>query len=87
VVFDEVLYLEGMENYVIIHTATKKLITHSTLKSLIEKLPKQAFLQTHKSYIVAINKIGAVEGNILHIGNHQVPISRQLRDQVLGRII
>lgn len=87
IIFNEVLFIEGMENYVIIHTASKKVITHSTLKSLIEKLPKQAFLQTHKSYIVAINKVGAVEGNMLYIGNHQVPISRQLRDQVLGRII
>jgi two-component system LytT family response regulator len=87
IIFNEVLFIEGMENYVIIHTASKKVITHSTLKSLIEKLPKQAFLQTHKSYIVAINKVGAVEGNMLYIGNHQVPIRRQLRDQVLGRII
>jgi DNA-binding LytR/AlgR family response regulator len=87
IVFEEVLFLEGMENYVIIHTAGKKIITHSTLKALLEKLPKQAFLQTHKSFIVAINKIGAVEGNILHVGHHQVPISRQLREQVLGRII
>nr|WP_067054728.1 response regulator [Mucilaginibacter sp. L294] len=87
IVFNEVLFIEGMENYVIIHTTNKKVITHSTLKSLIEKLPKQAFLQTHKSYIVAINKVGAVEGNILYVGNQQVPISRQLRDYVLGRII
>ena len=87
IVFDEVLFLEGMENYVIIHTAGKKVITHSTLKSLMEKLPKSAFLQTHKSYIIAINKINAVEGNMLYIGDKQVPISRQLRDQVLGRII
>jgi two-component system LytT family response regulator len=87
IVFDEVLFLEGMENYVIIHTAGKKVITHSTLKSLMEKLPKQAFLQTHKSYIIALNKISAVEGNMLHVGDKQVPISRQLREQVLGRII
>jgi two-component system LytT family response regulator len=87
VIFNEVLFIEGMENYVIIYTAGKKIITHSTLKSLIEKLPAQAFMQTHKSYIVAINKISAVEGNTLHIGPQQVPISRQLREQVLGRII
>jgi two-component system LytT family response regulator len=87
IVFEEVLFLEGMENYVIIHTAGKKVITHSTLKSLMEKLPKPAFLQTHKSYIIAVNKISAVEGNMLHVGDKQVPISRQLREQVLGRII
>jgi two-component system LytT family response regulator len=87
IVFEEVLFLEGMENYVIIHTAGKKVITHSTLKSLMEKLPKPAFLQTHKSYIIALNKISAVEGNMLHVGDKQVPISRQLREQVLARII
>ena len=87
IVFEEVLFLEGMENYVIIHTAGKKVITHSTLKSLMEKLPKPAFLQTHKSYIIAVNKISAVEGNMLYVGDKQVPISRQLREQVLGRII
>jgi two-component system LytT family response regulator len=87
IVFEEVLFLEGMENYVIIHTAGKKVITHSTLKSLMEKLPKPAFLQTHKSYIIAVNKISAVEGNMLHVGDKQVPISRQLREQVLARII
>jgi DNA-binding LytR/AlgR family response regulator len=87
IIFEEVLYLEGLENYVIIHTLTQKIITHSTLKALVEKLPKQAFLQTHKSYVAAINKVHAVEGNILHIGTHQVPVSRQLREQVLGRII
>ncbi|MCQ6958555.1 LytR/AlgR family response regulator transcription factor [Mucilaginibacter aquariorum] len=87
IVFEEVLFLEGMENYVIIHTAGKKVITHSTLKSLMEKLPKSAFLQTHKSYIIAVNKISAVEGNMLYVGDKQVPISRQLRELVLGRII
>ena len=87
IIFDEVLFLEGMENYVIIHTAGKKVITHSTLKSLMEKLPRSAFLQTHKSYIIAINKISAVEGNMLYVGDKQVPISRQLREQVLARII
>jgi two-component system LytT family response regulator len=87
IVFDEVLFIEGMENYVIIHSTNKKVIIHSTLKSLMEKLPGKAFMQTHKSYIVAVNKISAVEGNMLHIGPQQVPISRQLREQVLGRII
>src|ERR1700761_9622869 len=65
--FDEILFIEGMENYVAIHLPGKKLITHSTIKSLLEKLPPGQFIQTHKSFIVAINKVETIEGNTLHI--------------------
>jgi DNA-binding LytR/AlgR family response regulator len=76
-----------MENYVIIHTALKKVITHSTLKALIEKLPGQTFMQTHKSFVVSLGKVNTIEGNMLHIGQHRVPIGRQLKDDVMNRII
>lgn len=85
--FDEILFIEGMENYVAIHLPGKKLITHSTIKSLLEKLPQGQFLQTHKSFIVAINKVETIEGNILHIQKFQVPISKYLREAVLGQIV
>jgi two-component system LytT family response regulator len=87
IVFDEVLYVEGMENYVVIYTTDKKILTHSKLKALAQKLPAKQFLQTHKSYLVAVDKVGSIDGNILHIGNHRVPVSRQLRDTVLTAII
>ncbi|WPU90991.1 LytTR family DNA-binding domain-containing protein [Mucilaginibacter sabulilitoris] len=87
VVFDEVLYIEGMENYIVIHTANKKIITHSTLKAFADKLPQRRFLQTHKSYIIAQDKITSIEGNMLNVGQHQVPVSRQLRDQVMRTLI
>jgi DNA-binding LytR/AlgR family response regulator len=87
IVFDELLYLEGMENYVIIHTALKKVITHSTLKALIEKLPGKTFMQTHKSFVVSLGKVNTIEANMLHIGQHRVPIGRQLKDDVMNRII
>jgi len=85
--FDEILFIEGMENYVAIHLSNKKLITHSTIKGLFEKLPQGQFIQTHKSYIAAINKIDTIEGNTLHIQKHQVPVSKYLREAVLGQII
>lgn len=87
IVFDDVLYIKGLENYVEIHTPSRKIITHSTLKGLSDKLPNRKFLQTHKSYIVAHSKITSIEGNILHVGQHQVPISRQLREQVIHSLI
>ncbi|MDO3641710.1 LytTR family DNA-binding domain-containing protein [Mucilaginibacter sp. L3T2-6] len=85
--FDEILFIEGMENYVAIYLPGRKLITHSTIKSLFEKLPHGQFIQTHKSFIVAINKVETIEGNTLHIQEYQVPVSKYLRETVLPQIV
>ena len=85
--FDEILFIEGMENYAAIYFDNKKLIIHTTIKALLEKLPAGRFIQTHKSYIAAINKVESIEGNILHIQKHQVPVSKYLRDEVLPKIV
>jgi DNA-binding LytR/AlgR family response regulator len=87
ITFSEILFAEGMENYVAIYFENKKLIIHSTIKAFLEKLPAGQFVQTHKSYIMAIDKVESIEGNIIHTGKHQVPISKYLRDEVLGRIV
>jgi two-component system LytT family response regulator len=85
--FDEILFIEGMENYAAIYFENKKLIIHTTIKALLEKLPAGQFIQTHKSYIAAINKVESIEGNTLHIQKNQVPVSKYLREVVLGRIV
>jgi len=85
--FDEILFIEGMENYAAIYFEHKKLIIHTTIKGLLEKLPAKQFVQTHKSYIAAINKVDSIEGNTLHIKKHQVPVSKYLREAVLGQIV
>ena len=87
ITFADILFIEGMENYVAIHLENKKIITHSTIKSLLEKLPSKQFIQTHKSYIVSIDKIDTIEGNTLHVQKHQVPVSKGSREDVLGRIV
>jgi DNA-binding LytR/AlgR family response regulator len=84
--FKDILFAEAMENYVAVYTADKKHITHSTLKGLQEKLPATTFIQPHKSYLVNKEAIGAVEGNILHIGKYQVPMSKYLKEEVMGQI-
>jgi len=87
IIFDEILFIEGMENYAAIHFENKKLIIHTTIKALLEKLPAKQFVQTHKSYIAAINKVESIEGNTLYIQKHQVPVSKYLREEVLGQIV
>jgi len=87
ITFAEILFIEGMENYLAIYTDSKKIVTHMTIKSLLEKLPAKQFIQTHKSYVVAVDKINTIEGNTLHVQTYQVPVSKYLREEVLGQIV
>jgi DNA-binding LytR/AlgR family response regulator len=85
--FGEILFAEAMENYVAIYSGDKKIITHSTLKSVQESLPPKQFVQTHKSYIVNMDQISAIEGNVLHVGPYQVPVSKYLKEAVFEKIL
>ncbi len=85
--FSDILFIEALENYVAIYTREKKIITHLTLKLLQEKLPAAAFIQPHKSYLVAIDKINSIEGNILHIQEYQVPISKYQKEEIMEKIV
>ena len=85
--FNEILYVEAMQNYVTIYTEKGKYITLLYLKNVEEKLSKQAFIRVHKSYIVAISKIEAIENNEVIIRSVRVPVSRNYYDQVLERVV
>ncbi|HVU95576.1 MAG TPA: LytTR family DNA-binding domain-containing protein [Puia sp.] len=87
IAFADILFAEALENYVAIYTREKKVITHLTLKMLQEKLPPSAFVQPHKSYLVAIDKINSIEGNILHITQYQVPISKYQKEEIMEKIV
>src|SRR5688500_11989301 len=63
VFYHEVSFIEAMQNYSIIHVTGRKLITYITMTSLENQLPKEQFLKVHKSYIVSIPHIKAIEGN------------------------
>jgi DNA-binding LytR/AlgR family response regulator len=85
--FADILFIEAMENYAAIYLPGKKHVTHSTLKALSERLPAENFIQPHKSYIVNINAIQSIEGNILHLSTYQVPVSKYQKEEVMERII
>jgi DNA-binding LytR/AlgR family response regulator len=86
IVFRDVIFIEALENYVCIQTETKKWITHSTLKALIEKLPPY-FVQTHKSWVVNSKQVNTVQGNLLLCGRYQVPLSKYMKEEVLQKIV
>ncbi len=85
--FDDILFVEAVQNYVNIYTADKKYITYLTFKSVEEYLPVNDFIKTHKSYIVPIKKVESIEGNEVKIGTHHIPISRNLKDDVMEKLL
>ena len=87
ILFNDVLYAEALQNYVTIHTRDKKYMTYLTFKSVEEYLPADRFLKVHKSYIVAASKVESIESNTIYIGTHQLPISRNLKEEVMERLL
>lgn len=85
--FDDILYVEGRQNYITIYTRKAKYITLLYLKNLEENLDPRSFIRVHKSYIVSIDKIEGIEGNEIFIESHRIPISRNYRDQVIERVV
>lgn len=87
VAFVDVLYVEAMQNYCILHTPARKMICYITLTHMLEKLPTDRFIKVHKSFIVATEKVTALDGHELKIGNVQIPISRNLKGEVMMKVM
>ncbi|HXB30318.1 MAG TPA: LytTR family DNA-binding domain-containing protein [Puia sp.] len=87
VYYDDLLYAEALMNYVMLYTNSKKMMVYITIKGLEEQLPAEKFIRVHKSFIVNVNKIRSIEGNILDIGNEKIAISQNLREKVIHEIV
>lgn len=87
VVLQDILWVESMENYVIIYTTMGKEIIYTTLKNMLSQLPEKQFLQVHRSFIINIQKVQAIEGNLLHIGSYKIPVARNQRERVFSLVL
>ncbi len=87
VLYDDLVYVEAMLNYVILHTPAGKKIVYLTMKSILEQLPATLFLKVHKSYIVNLTKVKSIEGNSIRFEQGSVAISQQFYDKVLKAIV
>ena len=83
---DDISMLEGKKDYVAVHTSDRVIDTLMTLTAFIEKLPAKDFVRVHRSFIVALSKITAIERNTVYIGKIKVPIGNLFRDELLRRI-
>ncbi|QEC76613.1 LytR/AlgR family response regulator transcription factor [Mucilaginibacter ginsenosidivorax] len=87
VLYDDLIYVEAMANYVVLYTIPKKLVVYLTIKSIQEKLPAEKFLQVHKSHIVNLKMVNTIEGNMLNLGSARVTIGQRFYDEVMDRIL
>ena len=85
VFIDDILFIEGLKEYVKIVCATENIVTFERLKNLKAILPANQFLRVHKSYIINTTKVTSIEGNLLRIGTHFIPISRGKKEMVVKR--
>lgn len=85
--FADVLYIEGMENYVVIHTTSQKYVTLLRMKNIEEILPPQDFMRIHKSFIAAVRKISAIDGNEVVIGGKHLPLSREKKAEIMEKVL
>lgn len=87
ILLNDILFIESMENYILIQTLSSREIVYTTLKNMAESLCEQHFIQVHRSYIVNISHIKSIEGNLLNIHNHKIPVARNLREKVFNIIL
>jgi DNA-binding LytR/AlgR family response regulator len=80
----DILYIQGMKDYLQIHTTDRKIMTLQTFKNLLEILPQTDFQRVHNSYIVSISMIKNIVRNRIRIGKDLIPISDSYKDKFYG---
>lgn len=80
---NEILYVEGLKDYIRIHTTTDKIIAHENMKDFINKLSQTEFIRIHRSYIVPLNRIKILDGNSVCLEDDiRLPIGETYRKVV-----
>ena len=85
--FDELIYVEAMQNYVMLHTLRNRFVSYLTFKSVEEYLPSEDFLRVQKSFIVNLHHIINIEGNEISIADKKITISRTNKEEILNTIL
>lgn len=81
--FSEILYVQGMKDYLKLYTPDFTLVTHHTMNEMEKTLPSRQFLRVHRSYIVATKHIRAIYGNSIELGKVTIPIGVNYKETVM----
>ena len=84
--FEDILFVEGLKDYVMIYTPSGRIITLQTMKSLEEKLPSDLFMRVHRSYIVGSKHIAMLQSNTIYIDSKEIPIGKNYKDEVTAAL-
>jgi DNA-binding LytR/AlgR family response regulator len=88
--YDDILWIEALENYVVLNTFKDKFTIHFTMKAISEKMPTDRYVRVHRSFIVNINKIKVIEDNSVIInyegGTKIIPIGKSYKDKLMDDI-
>lgn len=86
--YADIRYIEGMKDYLKIHCVNQSIVSHHTMKAMEEQLPSDKFMRVHKSYIIALNAIKSIDGNIiiLDMDKAEIPLGSSFRDALLATV-
>jgi DNA-binding LytR/AlgR family response regulator len=85
--FREILYIEGLKDYVIIYTRDNKIITSMNVKTIATQLPASIFARVSKSYIVNTQHISSFDNELIYIHNNEIPLGQGFKDEFLKQYI
>ena len=84
---NEIFYIESLKDYIKVITKLGDYVVHKSLTAITEELPQSNFIRIHRSFTISINKIRAIEGNIIEIADKKIPIGRNYSKQTKDRIL
>jgi DNA-binding LytR/AlgR family response regulator len=84
--FQDLFYIEGFREYIKVHTSTHKHIVYQSLSKVLEALPADNFVRVHRSFIINVSKIESIDGNLIKIGNEEIPVSKSQRESFMTLI-
>lgn len=82
---DDILWVESLGDYVTLNTTTEKIVVHSTMQAIEEKLGTQKFIRVHRSYLIQADKITDIEDDVISCFNQLIPIGKTYRREVYSR--
>ncbi|SMG32917.1 LytR/AlgR family response regulator transcription factor [Sphingobacterium psychroaquaticum] len=85
--WSEILFIESMQNYIIVHFQDRKITVHQTMSAAELLLPQDIFFRTHKSFLINISRIERIRGNTILINGHEIPLSKHRREEFFQVVV
>jgi PAS domain S-box-containing protein len=86
VFLDNILWIQAMDNYIVIQTSEDQFIAHSTMRDIEIKLPPKRFIRVHRSFIIPMDKISLLDESTIMIGDKTIPLGKSYKDAFMERL-